>query len=128
MINTLYLSFHPFSITTYVKLTVSSNKEHSFLYSMVDAKPDSGYFLPFLFSDAGCTFIKEMAILKFPSIIMSVVLSIRLPLIKHYNAVVSLRVLGPLLHILFYSFLLSSACLSLLYTIPFYSLHPYSER
>lgn len=49
-------------------------------------------------------------------------------LLKYYCAVVSPRVLGPLLRILFYSFLLSSFSFSLLYSIPFYSLHPYSER
>ena len=46
----------------------------------------------------------------------------------YYCAVVSPRVLGPLLPILFYSFLLSSFSLNLLYSIPFYSLHPCSER
>jgi len=91
-------------------------------------KSHSGCLLPLLYSDASHTFAKEMAILKFPSIIMSVVKSMRLPLVKYYCTVVSSRVLGPLLHILFYRFLLSSFSLSLVYSIPFYSLHPCSER
>jgi len=63
----------------------------------------------------------------FEIIIMSVVMSMLLPLAKYY-CIVAPRVLGALLRILFYSFLLSSFSLSLLYTIPFYSLHPCSER
>jgi hypothetical protein len=85
-------------------------------------------FLPLLYSDASCTFTKEMAILKFPRVIMSVVMSMRLPLVKYYRAVVSPRILGSLLRILFYSFLLSSFFPSLLYSIPFHGLHPYSEK
>jgi len=38
-------------------------------------KSHNGYFLPLLYSDANHTFAKEMTILKFPSIIMSVVMS-----------------------------------------------------
>jgi hypothetical protein len=68
-----------------------------------------------------------MAILKFPSIIMRVLMSMRLPLVKYYCAVVSPRILGSLLRILFYCFLLSSFFPSLLYNIHFYGVHPYSE-
>ena len=46
-------------------------------------KSHSGYFLPLLYSDASYTFAKEMAILKFPNIFMSVAMSMRLPLVRY---------------------------------------------